>query len=263
MDPDNLRFVDICCGIGGFHQALARLGATCVLACDTDAHCRATYLENYGIEPVGDVAAIDLAALPEFDVLCAGFPCQPFAKCGAQQGYADARGQVFFRVCDLARARMPAYMIMENVRNLASHDGGNTWRVIRAAIDDIGYYTYDEPLILNVLHFNVPQNRERVVIMCKRKDLGALPDLPAVPKHPKAALTRTVADIVDAGVVAALPAKMAAVEDVWHSFVHLLIHQNIAMPKFPLWTDWWGRLAPPTLLLSPPTPRSTPNIPAG
>jgi DNA (cytosine-5)-methyltransferase 1 len=233
-----VRFIDLFCGIGGFHQALARLDMECVLACDKDAACRRVYERNYGVVPLSDVMELAPHALPDFDVLCAGFPCQPFSKAGHRLGFGDDRGNLFFSIRRIAEAKMPPYMILENVRNLASHDGGNTWRVIRDAIRELGYLTYDDPLILNALHFGVPQNRERVIILCKRQDLGSLPPRPSVPnKKPKVSLD----SIVDRSVRGGLSGKMKAVEEVWDEFVKILVAASVAAPKFPIWTDWWDR----------------------
>ena len=166
------KFIDLFCGIGGFHQALAKLEATCVYACDIDADCRSVYNENYGIMPKGDITKIDVQTIPSFDILCAGFPCQPFSKCGKLEGFEDTRGTLFFDIIRIAKHHKPKYMILENVRNLVSHNKKNIWNTIRTHIDNLGYYTYNDPLIINVLQFNIPQNRERVIIVCKRKDLG-------------------------------------------------------------------------------------------
>jgi len=192
----DLKFVDLFCGIGGFHQALRRIGGECVFACDIDPECRKTYKENYGLEPEGDITKIDIQKIPPFDILCAGFPCQPFSKAGFQKGFDDDRGNLFFHICKIVETHRPKYMILENVKNLSSHDDGNTWRIISSAIDSLGYHTYREPVILNVLHFNIPQNRERVIIMCKRKDLGELPVLPNIPTNPKIALTSFIKDYI-------------------------------------------------------------------
>ena len=129
--------------------------------------------------------------------MCGGFPCQPFSKAGFQKGFNDTRGNLFFNICKIVETHKPMYLILENVRNLSSHDNGNTWKVIRNSIKELGYHTYDEPVLLNVLHFNIPQNRERVVIMCKRMDLGELYELSEIDKNPKKKLTTFVKDIID------------------------------------------------------------------
>ena len=248
-----LKFIDLFCGIGGFHQALRQLNGECVFACDIDEHCRETYAANYGLKPESDITKVDIEKRPAFDVLCGGFPCQPFSKAGFQKGFDDDRGNLFFNICAIVKRHRPKYLLLENVRNLSSHDDGNTWRVISANIEKLGYNTYPEPVILNVLHFNVPQNRERVIIMCKRKDLGPLPPLPLIPSQPKTLLTKQIKDYLDtsasgAGTSASaagtkkIDGKLKAVEKVWDTFLKLLIKNNIPIPKFPLWTDWWDNI---------------------
>ncbi len=240
----SLRFIDLFCGIGGFHQAFKNIDSNskCVFACDIDESCRKIYEKNYGLKPEGDITKVDISKIPPFDVLCGGFPCQPFSKAGFQKGFDDDRGNLFFNICDIVKEHKPKYMLLENVRNLSSHDDGNTWKVIKKNINELGYYTYDEPTILNVLHFNVPQNRERVIIMCKRKDLGPLPILPEIPKDPKKNLTCVVKDIIDSSDKSnksKLNEKMKVCETVWNNFLKVLKSSDITVPKFPIWTDWW------------------------
>lgn len=166
--------------------------------------------------------------------------CQPFSKAGFQKGFDDDRGNLFFNICAIVDARKPKYILLENVRNLASHDDGNTWQVIRQSIDNLGYYTYDDPVLLNALHFNIPQNRERVVIMCKRKDLGELPALPLIDKNPKQNLTCFVGDIIDENAEnTELTDKMQVVYEVWDAFIQILDANGLDIPKYPIWTDWW------------------------
>lgn len=240
LDDQSLKFIDLFCGIGGFHQALTKVGLKCVFASDIDEHCRKTYETNYGLKPEGDITKVDIQQIPKFDVLCAGFPCQPFSKAGFQKGFDDNRGNLFFNICDIVKFHKPKYMILENVRNLASHDDGNTWTVIRENIKQLGYHTYDNPVLLNVLHFNIPQNRERVVIMCKRMDLGELPELPIIDKTPKQNLTHFVKDIIDENVKdTKLTGKLKDVHLVWDTFIKLLYEHNLDIPKYPIWTDWW------------------------
>ena len=237
-------FIDLFCGIGGFHQALQRLGGECVFASDIDQKCRTVYADNYNMPVAGDITKIHVEDIPACNVVSAGFPCQPFSKSGFQLGFDDDRGNLFFNICKIVKHHMPEYLILENVRNLASHDNGNTWDVIRTHIDELGYHTYETPTILNVLHFNIPQNRERVVIMCKRKDLGPLQELPEIPKNPKTTLTRHIRDIIrpeDAVGNAryAITGKMKSVETVWDNFIQVVKSLGIGIPKFPIWTSWW------------------------
>lgn len=239
-----MKFIDLFCGIGGFHQALTRIDATCVFACDIDEKCRRVYEKNYHITPEGDITKVDISRIPEFDILCGGFPCQPFSKAGFQMGFDDDRGNLFFHMCKIIAYHKPKYLILENVRNLASHDNGNTWNVIYNTLTELGYFTYSTPVILNTLHFDIPQNRERVVILCKRKDLGDLPLLPLIPQNPKNTLTTQVKDIVyqceqEENKKYQLTDKNKEVETVWDEFIRVLVTHNIKVPKFPIWTDWW------------------------
>ena len=170
------KFIDLFCGIGGFHQAMESLGGECVFACDIDADCRKTYEANYGLKPDVDVTKIDPAKLPAFDVLCGGFPCQAFSKAGKRLGFADeTKGTLFFDVERIMAHCKPKYALLENVRNLASHDGGNTWRTIHEHLTNIGYNVLEEPVIFSPHYLGIPQHRERVFIMCVRKQIGTLP----------------------------------------------------------------------------------------
>jgi len=232
-----MKFIDLCCGIGGFHQALANLDMECVLASDIKKECRDNYALNYNITPEGDLTQIEVENIPPFDVLCAGFPCQPFSKAGEQRGFGDSRGNIFFDICKIAEHHKPKYMILENVRNLASHDKGNTWNIIRGSIDTLGYHTYPQPVILNTLYFGVPQSRERVVIMCKRKDLGPLPDLPQISK--RNIRPTDLESVVEENAGIAIEGRLRAAERVWDQFLELCHANDIDIPKFPIWTDWW------------------------
>jgi DNA (cytosine-5)-methyltransferase 1 len=234
-----MKYIDLCCGIGGFHQALSNMGMTCVLASDIDRDCREVYERNYNIKPHGDLKEIKIESIPEFDVLCAGFPCQPFSKAGSQSGFSDDRGNIFFDICKIIHYHKPKYLLLENVRNLATHDSGNTWRVISSKIKELGYLTYDNPVILNTLYFGVPQSRERVVIMCKRNDLGELPVLEKMSK--KNVKETSLRSIIESRVSKkySIKNKLKVTEKVWDRFLEVLEENKIEVPKFPIWTDWW------------------------
>ncbi len=238
---EELKYIDLCCGIGGFHQALNNMGMTCVLASDIDESCRKNYELNYKLKPEGDLTKIDVKNIPDFDVLCAGFPCQPFSKAGDQKGFKDNRGNIFFEICKIIEYHKPKYLILENVRNFASHDKGHTWNVIKTKIDKLNYYTYDNPVILNTLYFGIPQSRERVVILCKRKDLGELEKLPKISKeniketHLKNILEENADQKYN------INEKMKVTQDVWDEFLNICNKNKIDIPKFPIWTDWWDK----------------------
>lgn len=236
---DKLKFIDLCCGIGGFHYALQKLGYECVMASDMNEDCRLNYEINHKIKPQGDLTKIDIKKIPKFNILCAGFPCQPFSKAGVQKGFEDVRGNIFFEICKIIKYHKPEYLILENVRNLSTHDSGNTWEVIKKNIDTLNYYTFDKPVILNTLYFGVPQSRERVVIMCKRKDIGELPILPSISKN-NIKLT-TLEDIVDENVDKKynLSGKLKETDKIWNNFLEICSVNNIIVPHYPIWTDWW------------------------
>ena len=239
MAENQLKFIDLCCGIGGFHYALKNMGHKCVLASDIDKACKENYELNHKIKPHGDLTKIDIETIPAFDILCAGFPCQPFSKAGEQKGFTDKRGNIFFDICKIIQHHSPKYIILENVRNLSSHDGGNTWNVIKTKLDQLNYYTYEKPVILNTLYFGVPQSRERVVIMCKRKDLGPLNELPTISKEYKQ--NTSLNTIMDENVDSKynISGKLKATEEVWNDFLTICKDNNIEVPRYPIWTDWW------------------------
>ena len=165
MSQVKFKFVDLFSGIGGFHQALSFFGGKCVLASDIDANAIRVYKENYGIDSNIDVRDIKEDDVPYHDVLCAGFPCQAFSKAGKQQGFLDqTRGTLFFEIVRILNAKHPKYILLENVKNLVTHDKGNTFKVICESLKTLGYRIPKEPLILSPHQFGVPQVRERVYI---------------------------------------------------------------------------------------------------
>ena len=164
-----ITFIDLFCGIGGFRLALESLGAKCVFSCDTDRQARKTYQANFGEEPEGDITTIAADSIPDFNILCGGFPCQPFSIAGKQRGFKDARGTLFFEIVRIVKAKQPEVVFLENVANLARHDNGNTLRVILDTLNDLGYDVHYQ--ILNAAWYGVPQIRKRIYFVCFRKDL--------------------------------------------------------------------------------------------
>jgi DNA (cytosine-5)-methyltransferase 1 len=158
-----LTYVDMFCGIGGFHTAADALGMKCVFACDIDEDVQKAYEANYGIKPHGDICQIDPATIPDHDVLCAGFPCQSFSIIGSGKGFADARGTLFFDLARIIEAKQPAAFVLENVKQLATHNKGQTLSRILEILRGLGYTV--EYRILNALHFGLPQKRERILIV--------------------------------------------------------------------------------------------------
>ncbi|KMK75120.1 DNA cytosine methyltransferase [Alkalihalobacillus pseudalcaliphilus] len=165
-----LSFIDLFAGIGGFHTALASFGAECVFASEWDKHAQKTYQMNYQLEPVGDITKIDANDIPMHDILCAGFPCQPFSISGKRHGFDDTRGTLFFDVARIVRTHQPKLLFMENVRNFATHDNGNTLITVKETLDELGYTLFHQ--VLNASHFGLPQNRERIYMIAFRQDLN-------------------------------------------------------------------------------------------
>ncbi len=160
------KFIDLFSGIGGFHQAMEQLGGTCVFASDIDKYAIETYKDNYGIDSGINVRDVKEEDIPKHDVLCAGFPCQAFSKAGKQKGFKDeTKGTLFFEIERILAYHKTKYIILENVRNLVSHDHGNTWKTIYSHLKKLGYRLTPQPLIISPHQLGVPQLRERVVIL--------------------------------------------------------------------------------------------------
>jgi len=167
-----IKFIDLFAGIGGFHLALHSLGAECVFAAEIDNMARKTYEENfYKISPElfknnkfwEDVTTIKTKDIPKFDILCAGFPCQPFSHIGRREGFSDTRGTLFFNIEQILKAHKPQAYILENVRGLLNHDDGKTFATIKHNIEALGYSFYYK--VLNASDFGVPQLRPRVFMV--------------------------------------------------------------------------------------------------
>ena len=165
-----LKFIDLFAGLGGFRLALESFGAECVYSNEWDKYAQEVYQMNFGDMPEGDITLVDENSIPEHDILCAGFPCQAFSISGKQKGFEDSRGTLFFDVARIVKTKNPKVVFMENVKNFASHDNGNTLKVVRNTMIDLGYDFYSD--VLNSLDFGIPQKRERIYMICFRKDLN-------------------------------------------------------------------------------------------
>lgn len=170
-------FIDLFAGIGGFRIALQKIGGKCVFSSEWEPQAQKTYMANFGEMPFGDITKESTKSyIPEeFDVLCAGFPCQPFSISGKQKGFEDTRGTLFFDICQIINARHPKIVFLENVKHLVHHDGGNTLRTIIGKLEDLGYNVSWK--VLNGSDYGVPQNRERIIIVASSKgkfDFNAL-----------------------------------------------------------------------------------------
>jgi DNA (cytosine-5)-methyltransferase 1 len=155
--------------VGGFEQALNKLGGTCVMASEIDKFANQSYELLYGHETVGDITKVEAQDVPDHDVLVGGFPCQSFSVAGKRGGFDDARGTLFFEIARLAKVKQPKAMLLENVKGLISHDKGKTLDTIVTTLNQLGYRVDFD--VLNSKYFGVPQNRERIFIVAVRDDL--------------------------------------------------------------------------------------------
>lgn len=175
-EPTNpkFKFIDLFAGIGGFRIAMQSLGGKCVFTSEWDEQAKKTYKANFGDVPFGDITKETTKKfIPnEFDVLCAGFPCQAFSIAGKRGGFEDTRGTLFFEVAEIIKRKQPKAIFLENVKGLFNHDKGKTLKTILNVLrKDLGYFVPD-PQVLNAKDFGVPQNRERIFIVGFRNDLN-------------------------------------------------------------------------------------------
>ncbi|MCA0325895.1 MAG: DNA (cytosine-5-)-methyltransferase [Proteobacteria bacterium] len=228
------RFIDLFAGLGGFHIALDKLGGTCVFAAEWQPHLRNLYFENFGLLPEGDIREVDPESVPNHDVLCAGFPCQPFSKAGEQLGFECTRqGDLFFNVSAIIEAKEPRYFILENVPNLLQHDGGTTFERIKEILVGHGYQV--DARRLSPHQFGIPQIRERVYIVGSRTGLAgfAWPEPTNMPTSIKSVLERQPADAKQ------LSPQVEKCLEVWDDFLRRS-PSAIALPSFPIWSMEFG-----------------------
>lgn len=169
INTTNMKFIDLFCGIGGFHLALKELGCQCVLACDIDKKCCESYFKNFGIEPVSNIKDIDEKTLPEFDILCGGFPCQPFSNGGKKKSFDDDRGSLFDEIIRITNYKKPKFMFLENVKHILKVSNGEVYKYIVDKIKKSGYVL--QVFQLSPHKYGIPQQRERVFFVCVRQDI--------------------------------------------------------------------------------------------
>ena len=163
-----LKFVDLFCGIGSFHYSFKKLGWECVMACDIDKAAKDTYQTNHGLLPLGDITTIDPKDVPSYDVLCAGFPCQPFSQCGQHKGFDDDRGTLFFNIMKFVEHHAPSIVVLENVQGLLAHDGGKTFERIKSDIQAANYTVVHK--VIKCSDYGLPQMRKRLIVLGIRND---------------------------------------------------------------------------------------------
>lgn len=228
------RFIDLFAGLGGFHVALDKLGGRCVFAAEWQSHLQDLYFENFGLRPQGDIREIEPAAVPDHDVLCAGFPCQPFSKAGEQLGFECTRqGDLFFNVAAIIEAKRPNYFILENVPNLLQHDGGKTFERIKGMLVGLGYQV--DAKRFSPHQFGIPQIRERVYIVGSGTSLANFgwPEPTNAPTSITSVLERQPADAKQ------LSSQVEKCLEVWDDFLRRS-PSAIELPSFPIWSMEFG-----------------------
>ena len=161
-----LRFIDLCCGMGSFHYSFKKLPRfKCVYAADISSDSRKVYKANFDMEPSDDIRMVDPMGICEYDIICAGFPCQPFSVAGLKKGFQDARGSIFSHIMRFVRSgrRKPRLIILENVNALMKHNMGKSFKHIQDTFESLGYRTVHN--ILKCSDFGIPQMRKRLFIV--------------------------------------------------------------------------------------------------
>ena len=166
LESFNFKFIDLFSGVGGIRIPFEEIGGECVFSSEIDKFARQAYEANYGEVPNGDITKIEPTDIPDFDLLLAGFPCQPFSQAGLQEGFNDTRGTMFFYITKIIKQKKPNVVLLENVKRLKTHDKGNTFRIMRGTLEALGYSVSSQ--VLAAKDFGVPQNRERIYIVALR-----------------------------------------------------------------------------------------------
>lgn len=249
-----MKFIDLFAGIGGFHVAMSQLGHECVFASEKKESLAPLYEKNFGITPNRDITKIAVEDIPSFDILCAGFPCQPFSKAGKQNGLNDKQnGSLFDVIVNILDFHKPKYFILENVRNLINHDNSNTWAYIKEQLRDKLGYQIDKK-IYSPHHFGIPQHRERLFI------IGSLDGL----DHfnwitPNKSIT-SIFDYLDndSKEIRKVEEEKIKVIDIWQKFIQRIPKED-KLPSFPIWAMEFGATYP----FEQKTPTSSSSIALG
>jgi DNA (cytosine-5)-methyltransferase 1 len=234
-----MKFVDLFAGLGGFHVALRRLGHKCVFASELDPRLGELYARNFGLTAHGDIREVDVSDIPPHDILCAGFPCQPFSKAGNQEGLDCPRyGDLFDHVMRILRARNPTYLILENVPNLAQHSSGETWRRMSNRLKRAGYEISEHRFSPH--QFGIPQVRERIYIVGSR---GGLDEFTWPAESPDPAMS--IVDALEDHPPDARPLPPLVIEclKVWQKFIERFPRDR-HLPTFPIWSMEFGATYP-------------------
>jgi len=233
----NMKFIDLFAGLGGFHLALSELGHKCVFACEIDENLQETYQKNFGICPQGDIRLIDEKDIPPHDILCAGFPCQPFSKAGGQKGLRDrVRGGLFHEILRIIHYHRPSFVILENVPHITRHNEGRTWSRMYRLLTKEGYDVHLKDLSPH--HFGIPQIRFRTYIVASK---APMPTFTWPNRHLE---ETTIQKVLEKNPRNAWPisAQVSKCLSVWQEFLDI-IPQEEKIP-LPLWAMEFGATYP-------------------
>lgn len=237
-----LKFIDLFAGLGGFHLALKQLGCECVFASELKEDLQKLYRINFPETPivVGDITKVNPKDIPDHDIICAGFPCQPFSQAGKREGFKDAngRGNLFDYICEIAKEHSPRYIILENVSNLKGHDNGRTWETIHSRLTNDLHYKVKEN-ILSPHQFKIPQHRRRIYIVCEKENFGNIDNFD-FPKVTTSACDITKIINTDETNIIKLKPETRNQLAVWQEFIDLTIQHGDKIPSFPIWAMEFG-----------------------
>ncbi len=248
----SLTFIDLCAGLGGFHKALADLGHKCVYACEIDDTLRELYLKNFPNmkgKVYGDIRKRqNIKAIPAHDVLCAGFPCQPFSKSGSQKGMADTtHGTLFHEIVKVLKKHKTEFVILENVGNFERHDGGRTWKVVKQTLEKLGYHIRGtEHLssggngLLSPHHLGFPHTRERFYMVARRGKQFPVDPFPEADRARETSLTTIVQRVRELKRIDYEETRLTEQQYECIEHWNLLLRrmpEKIELPSFPIWSD--------------------------
>ncbi len=239
-----LRFIDLFAGLGGFHKALHDLGHQCVFACEINPTLRELYKNNWGIKPEGDIRTItksNIDLIPDHDILCAGFPCQPFSKAGKQAGMTDKiRGTLFDEIYLILKHKKPKYFILENVPFIAKHDNEETWNYIEEKLKELKYEV--DHKVYSPHQFGIPQHRKRLFIVGCLEGLDHF-DFLNIDIHKVSQFNIHQFINSDSLTANKLSNKHIECLNLWQEFL-VAIPQATKLPGFPIWSMEFGATYP-------------------
>ena len=240
-----MRFVDLFAGLGGFHLALSRLGHECVFASEIKPKLQKLYRQNFpGVHIEGDITKVDVRSIPQHDILCGGFPCQPFSFSGKKQGFEDeqGRGNLFDEICRVLSFHHPKYIFLENVSALPGHDGGRTWSIIKQKLKHLGYDI--DGRVFSPHEFGVPQHRPRFYIVGMLRDENGRSGMRKFhfpqPDEKLVCDVRTLVDPLDNDGLQPVRRALHPVFDAWQEFVYNVTERDGYMPSHCIFTMEFG-----------------------